>query len=57
MQEFTGTMIFACHDHALTQTVANRVLEIGTKGYLDKLMTYDEYLEDPKVKEQKASIY
>jgi ATPase subunit of ABC transporter with duplicated ATPase domains len=57
MQEFTGTIIFACHDHALTQTVANRVLEIGTKGYLDKLMTYDEYLEDPKVKEQKASIY
>jgi ATPase subunit of ABC transporter with duplicated ATPase domains len=56
MVEFAGTMLFTCHDHQLTQTVANRIVEIGTKGYLDKLMTYDEYISDATVKAQKVKI-
>ncbi len=57
MVDFTGTILFTCHDHQLTQTVANRILELGPKGYLDKLMTFDDYITDAKVKEQKEKIY
>ena len=57
MIDFTGTILFTCHDHALTNSVANRIIEITAKGHLDKLMTYDEYIEDETVKAQKAKIY
>jgi ATPase subunit of ABC transporter with duplicated ATPase domains len=56
MIEFPGTMLFTCHDHQLTDTVANRVIEIGAKGQLDKLMTYDEFITDPTVKAQRAAL-
>jgi ATPase subunit of ABC transporter with duplicated ATPase domains len=57
MVDFTGTILFTCHDHQLTETVANRMLEIGSKGFLDKLMTFDEYITDSNVKVQKEKIY
>ena len=56
MIEFSGTILFTCHDHALTQSVANRIIEISPKGHLDKLMTYDEYIDDDGVKAQKAKL-
>ena len=57
MVDFAGTLLFTCHDHQLTETVANRMLEIGPKGCLDKLMTFDEYITDSHVKVQKEKIY
>ncbi len=57
MVEYSGTMLFTCHDHQLTQTVATRILELGPKGFLDKLMTFDDYIADEKVKVQKEKIY
>ncbi len=57
MVEFPGTILFTCHDHQLTQTVATRILEISPKGQLDKLMTYDDYIADETVKAQKAKLY
>jgi ATPase subunit of ABC transporter with duplicated ATPase domains len=57
MVDFVGTILFTCHDHQLTETVANRILEIGSKGCLDKLMTFDEYITDSQVKVQKEKIY
>ena len=57
MVDTNNVVLFTCHDHALTQTVANRVIEITPKGILDKLMTYDEYITDERVKEQKAALY
>ncbi len=53
---FTGTVIFTCHDHQFTQTVANRIVEITPNGCLDKLMTFDEYINSAKVKEQKQLL-
>jgi len=50
MTEFTGTMLFTSHDHQLIQTVANRVIEIKENGMVDKLCTYDEYLEEKSSK-------
>ena len=43
---FPGNVILACHDHEMVQTVANRIIEFTEDGgYIDRAMTYDEYLE------------
>ena len=57
MEDFDSNILFACHDHQLTNSVANRIVEIGPKGCLDKLMTFDEYLTDEKIKNQRKEIY
>jgi ATPase subunit of ABC transporter with duplicated ATPase domains len=43
--DFKGTVMFTSHDHQFTQTIANRIIEITDSGYIDKLMTIDEYLD------------
>ncbi|WP_082234068.1 ABC-F family ATP-binding cassette domain-containing protein [Halobacillus massiliensis] len=53
---FKGSIIFASHDHEFIQTIANRIIEITPQGIIDKELTYDEYLEDPEVKKQLASL-
>ena len=45
LKKFQGNLIFTSHDHQLTQTVANRIIELGPDKKFDKDMTYDEYLE------------
>lgn len=57
LKDFPGTVLFTSHDHEFTQTVANRIIEISPNGFLDKLMTYDEYVESEKVQEQKLALY
>ena len=57
LTNFKGTVMFSTHDHEFAQTVANRVIEITPKGVIDKYATYDEYLSDPKVKEQRKKMY
>lgn len=54
--DFKGTIMFTSHDHTFTQTVANRIIEIGPKGMLDKVMSYDEYLESDKIAIQREEI-
>jgi ATPase subunit of ABC transporter with duplicated ATPase domains len=57
LKDFPGTVLFTSHDHEFTQTVANRIVEISPNGFMDKLMTYDEYIESEKVAEQKEALY
>jgi len=57
LKNFKGTVLFTTHDHEFAQTVANRIIEITPNGVIDKYATFDEYLEDPKVKEQRAKLY
>ena len=57
MVNFPGVVLFTTHDHQFMQTVANRIIEITPKGMIDKLMTYDEYLADARVKELKEEQY
>ena len=45
LKNYKGNLIFTSHDHQLTQTVANRIIELGPEKKFDKDMTYDEYLE------------
>ena len=54
MTNFKGNMIFTSHDHQLTQTVANRIIEILPNGTIDSLMSFDEYLRSDRIAEQKA---
>src|SRR5687768_12154603 len=57
LKDFPGTVLFTSHDHEFTQTVANRIIEITPNGFIDKLMTYDEYITSEKVSEQKVALY
>ena len=57
LTNFKGTVLFSTHDHEFAQTVANRIIEITPKGVIDKYATFDEYLSDPKVKEQRKKLY
>jgi ATPase subunit of ABC transporter with duplicated ATPase domains len=56
-QTFPGIVFITSHDHTFMQTVANRIIEITPKGIIDRLMTFDEYMEDPRVKELRAEMY
>ena len=57
LQDFKGFVIFTSHDHQFMQTVANRIIEITPNGVIDKLMSYDEYITDEKVRELQAQMY
>jgi ATPase subunit of ABC transporter with duplicated ATPase domains len=54
---FPGTIIFTTRDHAFAQSVADRVIEITPNGTIDKLLTFDEYLNDKKIAEQREKMY
>ena len=52
MSDFKGNIIFSTHDHQMTQTVANRIIEFNDDGSItDRRVTYDEYIELMKAKE------
>lgn len=54
---FKGNILFSSHDHAFIDSIANRVIELTPKGTIDKLMPYDEYIHDDKLKEQRNAMY
>lgn len=57
LKNFKGSVLFTTHDHEFAQTVANRVLEITPNGVIDRYMSFDEYLDDEKVKELRKKMY
>jgi ATPase subunit of ABC transporter with duplicated ATPase domains len=54
---YSGIILLTSHDHTFMQTVANRVIELTPKGIIDRLMTFDEYLVDERVKGLKEDMY
>jgi len=54
---FKGTMLFTSHDHKFIQTIANRIIEITPNGTFDKLMKFDEYLDDKELQVQIDGMY
>jgi ATPase subunit of ABC transporter with duplicated ATPase domains len=57
MERFRGTILFSSHDHQLVQTVANRIIEITPKGYIDMAdTTFDDYLASDQVKRQRHKL-
>jgi len=57
MIDYKETMIFVSHDHQFIQTVANRIIEIGPNGIIDRQMSYDEYLESDEIKQLREKLY
>jgi ATPase subunit of ABC transporter with duplicated ATPase domains len=54
---FKGTMFFTSHDHRFTQTICNRVIEITPTGLFDKIMAFDEFLENDEIQKQIDQMY
>ena len=54
---YNGVVLLTSHDHTFMQTVANRVIELTPKGIIDRLTTFDEYLEDERIKALRAEMY
>jgi len=57
LTNFKGTILFTTHDHEFAQTVANRVVELTPNGIIDRYTTFDEYMQDPKIKELRTQMY
>lgn len=56
-RNFPGIVMLTSHDHTFLQTVANRVIELTPKGIIDRLMTFDEYMENEKVQQLRETMY
>lgn len=56
MENFKGIVLLSSHDHTFLQTVANRIIELTPNGAVDKLMTFDEYLEDKKARKTRGEL-
>jgi len=56
-QNFPGIVLLTSHDHTFMQTVATRIIELTPTGIIDRLTTFDEYLEDSKIQELRNSMY
>lgn len=56
-QNFPGIVLLTSHDHTFMQTVATRIIELTPTGIIDRLTTFDEYLEDPRIQELRNSMY
>ncbi|MEJ2162993.1 MAG: ATP-binding cassette domain-containing protein [Robiginitalea sp.] len=57
LKQFKGTVIFTTHDHQFAQTVANRIIELSPSRTLDRYLSFDEYMTNPSLKEQRDKLY
>ncbi|MEH6679984.1 MAG: ATP-binding cassette domain-containing protein [Sediminicola sp.] len=57
LKNFKGTVMLTTHDHEFAETVANRIIELTPKGSIDRYMTFDEYMSDKNIKEQREKMY
>ncbi|HEY4063759.1 MAG TPA: ATP-binding cassette domain-containing protein [Puia sp.] len=57
MSNFKGIVLLTSHDHTFLQTVANRVIELTPTGIIDRLMSFDEFLADARVKQLREEMY
>jgi ATPase subunit of ABC transporter with duplicated ATPase domains len=57
MKDFKGTALFTSRDHALTESVATRVIELTPKGSIDRMMTYDDYINSEEIAAIRAEMY
>ncbi len=57
LNNFKGTVIFTTHDHQFAQTVANRIVELTPKDTIDRYLTFDEYMSDKAIREQRDKMY
>jgi ATPase subunit of ABC transporter with duplicated ATPase domains len=57
LKNFKGTVLLTTHDHQFAQTVGNRVIELTPNGVIDRYTTFEEYMDDKKIKELREKMY
>jgi ATPase subunit of ABC transporter with duplicated ATPase domains len=57
LKNFEGNLIFTSRDHAIVQTIANRIIEITPNGMIDKKCEYDDYLENEEINQRRHELY
>ena len=57
LKKFPGNIFMSSHDHEFIQTICNRVIELTPGGIIDKLMDYDDYITDEKIKVLREKMY
>jgi ATPase subunit of ABC transporter with duplicated ATPase domains len=57
LKNFKGTLLCSTSDHAFAQSLGNRIIELTPNGMIDRHMTFDEYMTDPKIKELREKLY
>jgi ATPase subunit of ABC transporter with duplicated ATPase domains len=55
--KYPGNIFLSSHDHEFIQTVCNRIIELTPNGIIDKLMDYDDYIVDNRIKELRTKMY
>ncbi len=56
LKGFPGTILFSSQDHQFVQTISNRIIELAPKGYIDRKMSYDDYLESKEIRAQRDKL-
>jgi ATPase subunit of ABC transporter with duplicated ATPase domains len=56
LKNFKGTLLCSTSDHAFSQTLGTRIVELTPKGVIDRHSTFDEYMTDPKIKELRTKM-
>ena len=57
LADFPGVILFNSHDHEFINSIANRIVEITPGGIIDRMMSFDDYIADPQVKELREKYY
>ena len=57
LKAFKGNILMSSHDHEFIETVCNRVIELTPNGIIDKMMDYDDYITDERVKALRQKLY
>ncbi len=57
LKNFKGAILLTSHDHEFVQSLANRVVELTPNGVIDRYLTFEEYMEDPKIKVLREELY
>lgn len=55
--KYPEVVLFSSHDHQFVNTVANRIIEITPGGLIDRVTTFDEFMENPDVQKLRDSLY
>ena len=57
LKAFKGNILMSAHEHEFIETVCNRVIELTPNGIIDKMMDYDDYITDERVKALREKLY
>ena len=55
--DFKGVVLFNSHDHQFVDSIANRIIEFTPKGMIDRMMKFDDYINDENIKDLRAKAY